>query len=127
MIILHFAIQSIQGYVIYEQYKTTYQDIALSASFIPWHYTVVGKNNNTVDIISDSLLTEAGMVERLQSSSNADLSELFSKNPRAKTLYKWAPFVVIVNDEKKIGIYDPRFYRNGASFLSEYIDKAPNK
>jgi inner membrane protein len=127
LVVLHIVVQSIQGYLMYEQYKKTYQEVALSASFIPWHYTVVGKNDHTVDIFNDSLLAEADMVERLQSSSKTDLHTLFAMNPRAKTLYKWAPFVVVVDDDKRIGIYDPRFYRNGESFLFEYIDKSTLK
>jgi inner membrane protein len=46
---------------------------------------------------------------------------LFSERPEAKTLYQWAPFVVIVDDGKQLGLYDPRFYHNGQSFLYEYI------
>lgn len=123
LIVLHIVIQSVQGYLIYEQYKTTYQEVTLSAQFIPWNFTVVGKNGQTIDIINDSFLKEGERIERLQSSSEAELDMLFTKNPSAKTLYNWAPFVVVVNDDEKIGIYDPRFYRNGESILAEYIDK----
>jgi len=123
LIVLHIAIQSIQGSILYKNYKTDYQDLALSASFVPWHFTVIGKNDNTIDIINDSLLTKADFVERITSSNEADLDLLFAENPAAATLYKWSPFVVVVDDNNRIGIYDPRFYRNGESFLGEYSDK----
>ncbi|MED3793616.1 metal-dependent hydrolase [Niallia alba] len=123
LIVLHIAIQSIQGSILYKNYKTDYQDLALSASFVPWHFTVIGKNDNTIDIINDSLLTKADFVERITSSNEADLNLLFAENPAAATLYKWSPFVVVVDDNNRIGIYDPRFYRNGDSFLGEYWDK----
>nr|WP_272495789.1 metal-dependent hydrolase [Bacillus pinisoli] len=123
LITLHIGIQSLQGYVLYEQYKASYQDIALSPSFIPWNFTIVGKNNHTVDIINDSLLTKADLVERIQSNKEVDLDRLFEMNPAAKTLYNWAPFVVVVDDEERVGIFDPRFYRNGESFLAEYLEK----
>ncbi|WP_400243667.1 metal-dependent hydrolase [Niallia sp. JL1B1071] len=123
LIVLHIAIQSVQGSILYKNYYEDYQELALSASFIPWHFTIIGKNDDTVDIINDSLLSKAEFVERITSSSKADLDLLFAENPAAATLYKWSPFVVVVDDNNRIGIYDPRFYRNGESFLGEYLDK----
>lgn len=123
LIVLHIAIQSVQGAILYNNYHGDYQELALSASFTPWHFTIIGKNDDTVDIINDSLLSKAEFVERITSSNNADLDLLFAENPAAATLYKWSPFVVVVDDNNRIGIYDPRFYRNGESFLGEYWDK----
>jgi inner membrane protein len=31
--------------------------------------------------------------------------------------------LVVVDDEQRLGIYDPRFYDNGKSFLYEYMGK----
>ncbi|WP_312093088.1 metal-dependent hydrolase [Niallia sp.] len=123
LIVLHIAVQSIQGSILYKKYKLDYQELALSASFIPWHYTIIGKNDDTIDIINDSLLTKAEFVERITSNNEVDLDLLFAENPAAATLYQWSPFVVVVDEKKRIGIYDPRFYRNGESFLGEYLDK----
>ncbi|RFU60757.1 metal-dependent hydrolase [Peribacillus glennii] len=123
IIALHVILQSVQGYILYEQYKPTYEQVALSARMLPWHYTVIGKNEETVDIINDSLLTEPRFVDRLKSDENANLDTLFANKPEARTLYEWSPFVVIVNNDKRLGVYDPRFYRNGQSFLFEYIEK----
>jgi inner membrane protein len=123
LIVLHIAVQSIQGSILYNNYKSDYQELALSARFIPWHFTIIGKNDDTIDIVNDSLLSKAEFVERITSSNNADLDLLFAENPAAATLYKWSPFVVVVDDNNRIGIYDPRFYRNGESFLGEYWDK----
>lgn len=123
LIVLHIAIQSLQGYILYENYKSDYQHVTLSTSFIPWNFTIVGKNDNTIDLINDSLLTKANFVDRLTSSDEVNLEHLFEENPAAATLYRWSPFVVVVDDDNRIGIYDPRFYRNGESFLGEYLEK----
>jgi len=122
-IALHFFIQSLQGFVLYRHYSKQYEQLTLAASFVPWHFSIIGKNDGTVEIISDSLFKEAEKKYTLHSKEDADLSILFEKLPEAKTLYQWSPFVVIVDDEERIGIYDPRFYRNGQSFLFEYIEK----
>lgn len=123
VILFHVMLQSIQGYILYEQYKPRYEQVALSASFVPWNYSIIGKNGENVDIIDDSLLTKERLMYRLQSGSDNDLETLFTQNPKARTLYKWSPFVVVVDNGRQLGIYDPRFYRKGQSFLFEYIEK----
>ena len=123
LIALHVIVQSVQGYILYEQYKPHYEKIALSASFIPWHYSIIGKTGDKVDIIQDSLLSKGRLLYQLQSASDNDLEELFIQNPKARTLNEWSPFVVIVDNDQQFGIYDPRFYRNGQSFLFEFIEK----
>jgi len=120
---LHITIQSIQGYLFYQKYSEQYEQVALSASFLPWNYTVIGKNAETIDLLDVSLLKEPILQQTLQSQENADLEELFAQRPEAKTLYDWSPFVVIVDDDERLGIYDPRFFRNGQSFLFEWIEK----
>ncbi|QRG65865.1 hypothetical protein [Brevibacillus choshinensis] len=54
---------------------------------------------------------------------HANLYSLFHGNPKAQALYEWAPFVVVIDNEETLGIYDPRFYRNRESFLHESISK----
>jgi inner membrane protein len=125
-IALHLVIQSVQGWVLYSQYEKDYDQIALSAGFIPWTYTVIAKDDSKVEIFQDSLLTDKQLQYELSSAEDANLNSLFKEKPEARTLYEWSPFVVVVNDGKKLGIYDPRFYRNGQSFLFEYIDKTQN-
>jgi len=120
---LHIIIQSVQGYLFYQQYSEKYEQVALSASFVPWNYTVIGKNGGTIDLLDVSILKEPILQQTLQSQENADLEVLFAERPEAKTLYDWAPFVVIVDDNERLGIYDPRFFRNGQSFLFEWIEK----
>jgi inner membrane protein len=63
------------------------------------------------------------VTETLVSQEQADLEPLFARNPAARTLMEWSPFVVIVDDGQRLGVYDPRFYRNGESFLFEYLEK----
>ncbi|MDN7243013.1 metal-dependent hydrolase [Planococcus sp. N028] len=120
---LHLIIQSVQGLLIYNQYDEKYDQVALSADFIPWTYSVVVKQDDTVTIFQDSLFQEEKERYVLVSDKDADLDYLFSQRPEAKTLYEWSPFVVLVDDGKRLGLYDPRFYRNGESFLSEYIER----
>lgn len=121
-IVLHLAIQSIQGWILYNQYEQEYDQIALSAGFIPWTFTVITKEHTQVSIFQDNLFMEKKLQYQLTSAEDTDLNGLFSQKPEARTLYEWSPFVVVVNDGEKLGIYDPRFYRNGQSFLFEYID-----
>ncbi|MBG9443408.1 metal-dependent hydrolase [Cytobacillus firmus] len=121
--LLHVVIQSTQGYLIYKQYDDHYEQVALSAEFIPWTYSVITKKDDEVTIFNDTLFTEKKTQYVLQSKEAADLDKLFSERPEAKTLYEWSPFVVLVDDDERLGLYDPRFYRNGQSFLFEYIEK----
>ncbi|ART75309.1 hydrolase [Sutcliffiella horikoshii] len=123
LIIAHVAIQTGQGYLLYKQYEDKYEQVALSASFLPWHFSVIGRNEHTVEIFDDALFTSPKLQYTLKSAEEADLDTLFAEVPEAKTLYEWSPFVVIVDDQERLGIYDPRFYRNGQSFLFEYIEK----
>lgn len=122
-IALHVIIQSVQGWMLYNQYEDDYEQIALSAGFIPWTYTVIAKNEGEVNIYQDNLFSERKLQYELTSAEDTDLNVLFSEKPEAKTLTEWSPFVVIVDDGDRLGVYDPRFYRNGQSFLFEYIDK----
>ena len=122
-ILLHVTLQTGQGYIIYQQHNDYYEQQALSASFIPWNYTLIGKSDDTVELIQVNLWSEPTVEEVLISHKETDLDHLFAHNPEAKTLYEWSPFVVIIEDDDLIGIYDPRFYRNGQSFLFEYIEK----
>lgn len=124
---LHVIIQSLYGLHLYNQYEGKYKEVALSAGFIPFNFTVIGKSDGIVDIIDTSIIDQDKILYHLKSSEGANLDVLFEKRPEAKTLYQWAPFVVIVDDENYLGLYDPRFYRKGQSFLFEYIEKGELK
>ncbi|MFA9556632.1 metal-dependent hydrolase [Evansella sp. AB-rgal1] len=121
LIVLHIVIQTTQGYLIYNDYSDRYEQVALSAGFIPTQYSVITKEDDVVSIYNASLWRQDDLQYTIESQVNADLSTLFEYRPEAETLYEWSPFVVIVEDDERIGIYDPRFYRNGQSFLFEYI------
>ncbi|MBU7318527.1 metal-dependent hydrolase [Paenibacillus oleatilyticus] len=120
---LYVGAQSAQGYTLYKQASEQYEQVALSADFVPGVFTVIGKQGGTVDLLKGSVWTGVKPAAKLQSQENADLDRLFAANPKAKTLYEWSPFVVIVDDETRLGLYDPRFYRGGQSFLFEFIEK----
>ncbi|RBW69604.1 metal-dependent hydrolase [Bacillus taeanensis] len=121
-IVLHIMIQTAQGMFIRNDVKSDYEKVALSADFIPTQYTVIGKNGNEVDIALASLWKGFEVHTTLFSDEEADLEPLFSEKPEAETLTKWSPFVVVVNEDNRLGVFDPRFYRNGESFLFEYIE-----
>ncbi|WP_108670218.1 metal-dependent hydrolase [Peribacillus acanthi] len=122
-ILLHIFLQSAQGYTLFHSYQQSHDEVALSATFLPWKYDVITKNGEDVVIYGDSLLSDPIIKYKLHSYEQAELDDLFKHNPKAKTLYEWSPFVVIVNDDNVLGVYDPRFYRNGQSFLFEYMEK----
>jgi inner membrane protein len=123
LIIVHVMIQSVQGYIIHKQFETTFEQHVLAAGFVPWNYQVIGKKENTVEIWQANLWQEPTLSYELDTKQNVDLEHLFEQNPKARTLYEWSPFVVIIDDESIVGVYDPRFYRDGQSFLFEYIEK----
>ncbi|GGE64546.1 metal-dependent hydrolase [Priestia taiwanensis] len=123
VILLHVAIQGAQGYLVYQEASANYEKVTLSAGFIPGHFTALGKNDSVVHMYQQRLFGEKELVETFHSHEEADLQPLFTENPRAEVLRQWAPFLVVVDNEEKLGVYDPRFYRNGESFLFEYIEK----
>ena len=121
-ILLHVAVQGGQGFIIHQQAKTMYQETALSAGFIPGQFTVVGKTGERVEIYKRTVWKGRELVAVIASADDANLEPLFADNPRAEVLMQWSPFVVVVEDGGRLGIFDPRFYQNGTSFLSEYIN-----
>ncbi|MGM0789267.1 MAG: metal-dependent hydrolase [Bacillota bacterium] len=123
LMLLHLVSQSIQGYILYEEYSSQDSEVALSADFVPWQFTVITKNGPEVSLYKDGLFTSREKTYSLVSAEDADMDRLFQENPKAKTLYEWSPFVVIVDDDEQLGLYDPRFYINGQSFLFEAIKK----
>lgn len=122
LIAVHFFIQSVQGFTIYHQMKGKYEQIALAADFVPWNFKVIGKKDQLVEISSATIWSQPRLEVQLETAGEANLDRLFKENTRAKTLYEWSPFVVVVEEDGIFGIYDPRFYRDGQSFLFEYIE-----
>ncbi len=127
LLVLHIAFQTAQGAALYEQAKPHYEQVALSADFIPGVFTVVGKNGHVIELSKGTVWRGVEVTHTLTSAPGDHLEKLFAENPKARTLYRWSPFVVIVDDENRLGIYDPRFYRNGESFLFEFIEKRAMK
>lgn len=121
VMLFHVFLQSAQGYYLYEKYNHKYEQIALSAGFIPTTFQIITKKDEYITIFEDGIFQDREKLYSLHSKENTNLDYLFSKRPEAKTLYEWSPFVVIVDDGERTGVYDPRFYRNGQSFLFEYI------
>ncbi|MBA4492960.1 metal-dependent hydrolase [Paenactinomyces guangxiensis] len=121
--LIHFSLQTVQGLWVEMEAKDRYEQTELAATFVPCQFKVIGKKGNQVEIVHDSIWTKPKKAVTLTSSEHTDLTPLFKQNPRAEVLLEWSPFVVIVDDEKQLGIFDPRFYQNGESFLAEYIRK----
>jgi inner membrane protein len=90
-ILLHIAIQTAQGMLIINNVKAGYDKVTLSADFIPWQYTVIGKRGNEVDIGLGTLWKGIEVHTTLFSDEEADLEGLFASKPEAETLTKWSP------------------------------------
>jgi inner membrane protein len=123
VMLAHVGLQTAQGLWLEHQVKKEYEQAELAATFVPGQFQVIGKKGEKVDIYHGSIFTSLTKKISLVSKEKSDLTPLLKKNPRAHVLIKWSPFVVIVDDSKRLGIFDPRFYKNGQSFLSEYINK----
>ncbi|SFI72385.1 metal-dependent hydrolase [Thermoflavimicrobium dichotomicum] len=121
--LIHLSIQTIQGLWLEYQVKNQYEKTELVATFVPGVFQIVGKKGERVEILQDSLFTAPEKIKILHSKEKSDLTPLFQKNPRAKVLMQWSPFVVVVDDQERLGIFDPRFYRNGKFFIGEYVHK----
>lgn len=121
--LLHFSIQSLQGFWVESQAKDRYDQVELAATFVPGQFKIIGKQGDRVEISSASIWSAPKKQVVLTSSEETDITPLLKLNPRAQVLLEWAPFVVKVNDEERLGIFDPRFYQEGESFVSEYIEK----
>lgn len=122
-IFAHVMAQAAQGYAVYESAKGAYHEHVISASFVPGKFNVIGKKDGIVEIAEASAWSTAQMKHQLHTEDHVDLDPLFTQNKKAETLYRWAPFVVIVDNAEEMAIYDPRFFRNGSSFLYESIKK----
>jgi inner membrane protein len=123
LIVCHVALQSVQGWLIYRDAIHQYERVTLSASFVPGQYAVIGQNGAIVDMYTANVWSRSDVQMRFESNLNADLDYLFRNNPEARTLYQWSPIVVIEETPEEIRLFDPRFYRNGESFLMESASK----
>lgn len=122
-IIAHVLIQSLQGFIIYQNNAHKFEEHVITANFIPAHFEVVGKKGSEIEIWKDSLWEEPELLMEFISKEETNLDVLFQENPSAKTLFQWAPFVVIVDNDEKIEVFDPRFFHSGEPFLNEFILK----
>ncbi|SMB95179.1 inner membrane protein [Desulfonispora thiosulfatigenes DSM 11270] len=123
IIFVHVIVQCVQGQIISMDADLAYEKSVISASFVPGNFSVIGKNEDVVEIYIKTVWGAKKNIQILHSKEKADLTPLFAENPKAEVLIQWSPFVVIVEEENRLGIFDPRFYRNGSSFLAEYIEK----
>jgi inner membrane protein len=122
-VLLHVLIKSSMGFYYYSSISNKYDETTLAADFLPFNFKIIAKKNNIVDIYSDGLFKERVLEKRIHSDDSADLNPLFIKNPKAEVLMQWSPFVVIVNNDKELGVYDPRLYSEDRKFMFEKISK----
>lgn len=118
-IALHTMSQATQGALLYEQQRDNYDEVTIVADFIPTQFSIVGKKGNVVEMKYGNVFQGLQLRHTFVSDDNVDQQLVFRQNPRARTLVEWAPFVVWTEDEKRITVFDPRFYRGKASFLTE--------
>lgn len=122
LMFLHFSIQTAQGLYLEWQAHKEYRQVELAATFVPWHFTVIGKNGPVVELSERNLWSKPKPITRAISQDQVNLEPLWRKNPKARVLKQWAPFVIVINNKKQLGIADPRFYRDGF-FRGEFIAK----
>ncbi|MDQ0208494.1 metal-dependent hydrolase [Alkalicoccobacillus murimartini] len=122
LVFIHVGAQASQGLIIHEEARSEYEQTTLTASFLPGHFTVLAKEGNEVLIYDQSLWSKQDEPAVIPSQEDEDLTPLFDENPRAEVLITWSPFVVVTNQDGKLGVYDPRFNRGGGPMLFEYID-----
>ncbi|WP_252313696.1 metal-dependent hydrolase [Sinobaca sp. H24] len=118
---LHTSIQGLQGTFIINQVEDRYDQVELSAGFVPGSFNVIGKKNEVVTIKNHNAFGRESLTETLYSQEEVNLDPLLEKNKRAEVLIEWAPFVVVTKDETELGVYDPRFYFDGEKLLFESI------
>ena len=122
-IVFYVGIQSAQGAYLHHSYADEHDEVALSASFIPTRFTVITKTGENVSLYQDSVYQDATLKYELMSDEQVSLEPLFEANKEALTLSEWSPFVVIVANEERLGVFDPRFYDGESSFLYEFIER----
>jgi inner membrane protein len=120
---LYTAAQYVQGAVVFASAGDRFDSKLIAAQTLPGTFRIVGKTGNVVEVLEASAWTKSKQLYRFESDDRADLRLLFERNPAAKVLYDWSPIIVVVNNEGEIGVFDPRFYRNGHSFLHQSISK----
>jgi inner membrane protein len=119
LIALQVISQGVQGAILYEQTRHDYDRVTLVADFVPTQFVVVAQKGAVVELLAGDVWQGLAVRERLYSDVDADKETLFRNNPRARTLVEWSPIVVWRDDGTRIAVFDPRFYRNGESFLTE--------
>ncbi|TSB44694.1 metal-dependent hydrolase [Alkalicoccobacillus porphyridii] len=122
IVLLHVGAQAIQGMMIHEEARDQYEQTTLTASFIPGHFTVYGKEDGKIYIDDQTIWSTSSDPEIIVSEEQEDLTPLLEGNPRAEVLMAWSPFVVITTEDGVLGVYDPRFNRSGAPMLFEYVE-----
>lgn len=58
VMVIHVVAQSAYGLFLYQKYENKYNQIALSAGYVPFNLSVIGKNGAEVDIINTSLISK---------------------------------------------------------------------
>jgi inner membrane protein len=121
LLFIYASAQAGQNLWIHQDVSARYDQQVVVADFIPGQFTVVGKKSDRVEIYSRSLFKE-GEKTILKSNEDPALMDEVLKDPEARAIAWFSPFVVITVEEKegekRAVLFDPRFYRNGSSFLS---------
>lgn len=70
VIVLHVIVQSAQAYMIKQQVEHSYEEIAVSAGFVPTQFQVFGKKPESVDILQASIFSKPKLIQKLSSKDN---------------------------------------------------------
>ncbi|SHE67955.1 inner membrane protein [Seinonella peptonophila] len=126
---IHFLLQTSLGLWFEWQESREYNQVELTASFVPYTFQIVGKVGNRIDINEKSIFHKTKRLQTFYSADHLNLQSVFQHHLKAKILYDWAPLDLIIDEGNRVRIVDPRFYnkRNGTFLQEEVVLKNKKK
>lgn len=130
LIFVHIVMQGGQNLWIQQEASKQYEEQVVAADFLPGRFTVVGKSGDDVEIYDRSLLLEGLAPPNLEkivlkSENDPRIMEQILEDPEAAAIAWFSPFYVVQVEEegnqRKAILFDPRFYRDGKSFLRKEV------
>lgn len=124
MIFLYLIIQGGQNLWIRQEIAPYYEQHVVSADFIPGQFHVIGKSGEKVEIYQRSLFAE-GKKTILKGINDPSIISSVLQDEEAKAIAWFSPFYLVMVEEdgpqERAILLDPRFYRNGSSFLRKEV------
>jgi inner membrane protein len=130
---VYIVIQGVQNEWVSRVAADRFEQHVVAAEFVPGQFRVVGKTGNIVEIYQANVFAPGGIrgkeKETLVSVEDAAVLSQVLRDEDAKAIAWFAPFYVVTVKEDAKGkygvLFDPRFYREGSSFLREEVALHP--